>query len=150
MTEQEWKDQVMDLSQDYRAILWMQANIPGSPVIIEANSGDYYRWYVRFTMYTGLPDVLGWGYHETQQRALLTSDWVYQRGDEINNFYTTNDVNEALAFLKKYNVKYFVLGQLERITYPGVGLEKFPALSGKYWRPVYQDRDTIIFAVNQP
>jgi uncharacterized membrane protein len=146
----EWKDQVMNLDQDYRVILWMQENIPGSPVIVEANSGDLYRWYVRFTMYTGLPDVLGWDYHETQQRALLTSDWVHQRADEINSFYTTNDVSAALAFLKKYNVRYFVVGQLERITYPGVGLEKFPALSGKYWRPVYQDQDTIIYAVIQP
>lgn len=146
----EWKNQVMDLSQDYRAILWMQENIQGSPVIIEANSGDLYRWYVRFTMYTGLPDVLGWDYHETQQRALLTSDWVHERADEINSFYMTNDVNAAFDFLKKYNVKYFVVGQLEGITYPGVGLEKFPALSGKYWRPVYQDQDTIIYAVNQP
>jgi YYY domain-containing protein len=146
----EWKGQVMDLSQDYRAIQWMQENIQGSPVMVEANSGDYYRWYNRFTMYTGLPDVLGWGYHETQQRALLPSDWIYQRGDEINNFYTTTDVSAALAFIKKYDVKYFVLGQLERITYPGSGLEKFPALSGKYWRPVYQDKDTIIFAVIQP
>jgi uncharacterized membrane protein len=144
----EWKDQVMDLSQDYRAIQWMQANIQGSPVIVEANSRDLYRWYVRFTMYTGLPAVLGWDYHQTQQRALLSSELIYQRRDEVDNFFTTTDVNAALAFIKKYDVKYFIVGQLERITYPGVGLEKFPALSGKSWSPVYQDQDTIIYAVN--
>jgi uncharacterized membrane protein len=118
-------------------------------VIVEANSRDLYRWYVRFTMYTGLPAVLGWDYHQTQQRALTSSEWIYQRRDEVDNFFTTTDVTEALAFIKKYEVKYFIVGQLERITYPGMGLEKFPALSGKSWSPVYQDRDTIIYAVNQ-
>jgi uncharacterized membrane protein len=59
----------MDLSQDYRAIRWMQANITGSPVIVEADSPNLYHWYTRFTIYTGLPSVVGWEWHEQQQRA---------------------------------------------------------------------------------
>ncbi|MGE5223682.1 MAG: DUF2298 domain-containing protein, partial [Omnitrophica WOR_2 bacterium] len=61
----------MDLRQDYGGIRWMQENVQGSPVIVEAKSGDLYRWFTRYTIYTGLPGVIGWQWHEQQQRAVL-------------------------------------------------------------------------------
>ncbi len=73
----------MDLSQDYRAIRWMQDNIQGSPVIVEANSRNLYRWYSRFTIYTGLPGVVGWEWHEQQQRAIEPS----RLGDQTGHGY---------------------------------------------------------------
>ena len=139
--------QQMDLSQDYAAIRWMQENVPGSPVIVEANSGRLYQWFSRFTIYTGLPGVLGWDNHQRQQRALLPPDWVNSRLTEINQFYLTTDEQAARAFLQKYDVRYVIVGQLERINYPGAGLEKFPAYEGYLWRMVYQDRDTQIYQV---
>jgi YYY domain-containing protein len=139
--------QVMDLSQDYAAIRWMQENVPGSPVIVEANSGRLYSWFSRFTIYTGLPGVLGWDNHQRQQRALLPPDWVNQRLVEINQFYLTTDEQAARAFLHKYDVRFIIVGQLERINYPGAGLEKFSAFDGYLWRMVYQDRDTEIYQV---
>ena len=61
----------MDLSEDYRAIRWMQENVQGSPVIVEAASaGVQYQWHRRFSIYTGLPDVVGWEWHQVQQRVL--------------------------------------------------------------------------------
>ena len=137
----------MDLSQDYAAIRWMQENVPGSPVIVEANSGRLYQWFSRFTIYTGLPGVLGWDNHQRQQRALLPPHWVNDRLAEINLFYQTPDVEAALAFLDKYDVRYIVVGQLERLNYPAAGLEKFPAYEGVLWRLVYQDWDTEIYQV---
>ena len=140
----------LDLSRDYRAIRWMQENVKGSPVIVEANSGNLYRWYTRFTIYTGLPNVLGWEWHEQQQRALLPPDWVHQRLLEINNFYLTTDLNQIKDFLKKYDVSYIVFGQLEEVAYPAAGPEKFPAYDGVLWRAVYQDGGTIIYEVIKP
>jgi YYY domain-containing protein len=137
----------MDLSQDYAAIRWMQENVQGSPVIVEANSGRLYQWFSRFTIYTGLPGVLGWDNHQRQQRALLPSNWVNDRLAEINLFYQTPDVDAAMAFLNKYDVRYIILGQLERLNYPSVSLEKFSAYDGVLWRLVYQDRDTEIYQV---
>ena len=137
----------MDLSQDYAAIRWMQENVPGSPVIVEANSGRLYQWFSRFTIYTGLPGVLGWDNHQRQQRAILPPHWVNDRLAEINLFYQTPDAEAAQAFLDKYDVRYIVLGQLERLNYPSAGLEKFPAYEGILWRLVYQERDTEIYQV---
>jgi YYY domain-containing protein len=140
----------MDLSQDYRAIRWMQQNVQGSPVIVEANLRDLYRWGSRYTIYTGLPGVVGWEWHEQQQRALVPATWISDRIDEINNFYTTTDVQAALQFLRKYNVKYIIDGQLEHNQYPGPGLDKFPAENGVLWDEVYRDGDTVIYQVRQP
>ncbi len=138
---------VMNLSQDYAAIRWMQDNVEGSPVLVEANSGRLYRWYSRYTIYTGLPGVVGWEWHEQQQRALTPADWVSRRLREIDAFYLTLDPEPARQFLKKYNVSYIIVGQLEKATYPGLGLQKFPTLEGQLWRSVYQDGDTTIYAV---
>ncbi|HSF81600.1 MAG TPA: DUF2298 domain-containing protein [Anaerolineales bacterium] len=139
----------MDLSQDYRAIRWMQENVPGSPVIVEANLRDLYRWGSRFSIYTGLPGVVGWEWHQQQQRALLGASWVSDRIAEIDQFYTTTDPQLAAQFLSKYDVRYIILGQQERGHYAGEGLAKFPAQEGRLWQAVYQDRDTIIYQVIQ-
>jgi YYY domain-containing protein len=140
----------MDLSQDYRAIRWMQENVQGSPVIVEANSGNLYRWYLRFSIYTGLPSVVGWEWHQQQQRALTPPDWVSRRLWAINEFYTTESVEVAEKFLAQYNVRYIVLGQLEKATYPGPGLEKFDAQRGLLWQEVYRDQETILYEVTAP
>jgi YYY domain-containing protein len=137
----------MDLSQDYRAIRWMQENIQGSPVIVEANSPDLYRWYSRFTIYTGLPGVLGWQWHQQQQRAVNPADWVTKRLNDINEFYLTVDTDYVKQFLNLYDVQYIVVGQLEEVHYPEPGLDKFAAFNGILWKQVYQSENTTIYEV---
>jgi YYY domain-containing protein len=139
----------MDLSQDYRAIRWVQENVQGSPVIVEANSRNLYRWYSRFTINTGLPGVVGWEWHQQQQRALNPPEWVTKRILDIGQFYTTVDTEYTKQFLNLYQVKYIVLGQLEQVTYPGPGLEKFPAFNGNLWTEVYRDESMVIYEVIQ-
>ena len=117
-------DLVMDLSQDYDAIRWMQDNIKGTPTIVEANLPEY-RWGNRFTIYTGLPGVLGWNWHQRQQRAINPSEWVTDRMEDINNFYSSADLENAKDFIDKYQVDYIIVGQLEKAVYPEKGLEKF-------------------------
>ena len=141
-----WDTQTMDLSQDYRAIRWMQDNVKDSPVIVETNCPEY-RWCTRFTIYTGLPGVVGWNWHERQQRALIPPNLITDRIDEIGVFYGTQDINTALAFLTKYDVRYIVVGQLEQIYYPGGGLQKFEQYNGTLWKSVYHDEQTTIYEV---
>ncbi len=109
----------IDFGEDYDAILWMQENIEGSPVIVEANVPEY-RWGSRITNYTGLPAVLGWRWHQTQQRISAVNHGVDTRLFDITNFYLTQSVDEALEFLAAYNVKYIIVGGLERAYYDQV------------------------------
>jgi YYY domain-containing protein len=138
----------MDLSQDYHAIQWMQQNVQGSPVLVETNTVEY-RWGNRFTIYTGLPGVLGWNWHQRQQRGFLDYNGIANRLSEIPMFYQTLDIEIARDFLDKYDVKYIILGQMERAYYPGDGLIKFEEYNGVYWREVFREADTVIYEVTE-
>jgi len=140
----------MDLGQDYRAIRWMQENIQGSPVIVEANLRNLYRWGSRYSIYTGLPGVVGWEWHQQQQRTATPGAWITERIMEIDHFYQTPDVKAAEEFLRKYNVRYIIVGQQEQGHYPGPGLDKFTSANGSLWHEVYHDGDTRIYEVTLP
>jgi YYY domain-containing protein len=137
----------MDLNQDYQAIRWLQENVIGSPVIVEANLRDLYRWGSRYSIYTGLPGVVGWEWHEQQQRTTIPASWISQRISEIDDFYLTVNMQAVEDFLRKYDVRYIILGQQERGHYPGPGLQKFEDWDGLMWREVYHEEDTAIFEV---
>ncbi len=139
----------MNLDQDYQAIRWMQENVQGSPVIVEANLRDLYRWGSRYSVYTGLPGVVGWEWHQQQQRNTIPGSWVTDRILEINSFYLTEDWQEAIDFLKKYNVRYIIVGQQERGHYPGPGMKKFEQADGVLWHEVYRTGETVIYEVNE-
>lgn len=107
------------LREDYAAIRWMQDNIEGTPVIVEANVPEY-RWGTRYTIYTGLPGVLGWRWHQFQQRVAADGNQVDNRLFDITRFYLTQSREDAWEFLEKYGVRYIVLGQLEKAYYEAV------------------------------
>ncbi len=138
--------QAMSLAEDYEAILWMQENVKGSPVILEGQAYEY-RWGNRFTIYTGLPGVVGWNYHQRQQHAVLADNRVQDRVDSVNEFYNTNNLEYVKQFLREYQVGYIVVGQLEARFYPGGGLEKFSQNEGILWDNVYNSGQTRIYQV---
>ena len=134
------------LEQDYKAIQWMLDNIQGSPVIVEGQETEY-RWGTRYTIYTGLPGVVGWNYHQRQQRGVVSSDPVQQRVDDVALFYTTTDQVFVTNFLNEYNVKYIIVGLMEKAIYPPEGMQKFVDWNGTFWHQIYLDRDTVIYQV---
>ena len=68
---------------------------------------------------------------------------VTQRGIEVEKFYSTAATDTALSFLDKYDVKYVVVGDLERGIYPSIGIRKFDRMKIFGLRQVYP-------AENQP
>ncbi|HSN93562.1 MAG TPA: DUF2298 domain-containing protein [Anaerolineaceae bacterium] len=138
--------QAMSLSEDYDAIIWMQDHVKGSPVILEGQAYEY-RWGNRFTIYTGLPGLVGWNYHQRQQHAVLADNRVQERVDAVNEFYNTTDMEFSREFLEKYQVAYIIVGQLEERFYPGDGLDKFALNEGILWDKVYSSGQTSIYQV---
>src|SRR5258708_18940782 len=71
----EWKGATLPLAPDAHAMLWLEDNVRGSPVIAEANTEPFlYGWGNRFSMFTGLPGIIGWGWHQKQQRGVVSGD----------------------------------------------------------------------------
>lgn len=118
--------ELIALDDDYQLIRWLQDNIPGTPTIIEAQSWREYLWHGRIAIYTGMPTVLGWRFHQTQQRTFENMGLlINQRRANINGFYSTTDIGTALDILRFYQVQYIIVGSLERVYYPLEGLAKF-------------------------
>jgi len=94
-----------------------------------------------------LPTVIGWDWHQIQQRSITPSTWVTNRTQDVADFYTSLDQASVKDFLDKYDVSYIVVGQLERVIYPGEGLTKFETWNNHLWETVYEDRSTVIYRV---
>jgi uncharacterized membrane protein len=114
----------MDLGQDYEALIWMQDNIQGSPVVLEAWA-NLYRWGSRVSVYTGLPTVIGWDWHQTQQRPGYGELVTKRRADVDAMFDPARDFASIRPLLDKYVVQYIYIGPLERIYYGDAGVAKF-------------------------
>lgn len=132
---------------DAKAIEWLNAHIAGSPVLLEAAAPVSYQWYNRISVFTGLPDVLGWPDHVGEQR------YDYQQIDRITNIgiiYSTQDSTRAIELLHYYHVRYIYVGPLERQLYArqsSAGLDKFEHMVGDTLRVVYQSDGVTIYEV---
>ncbi len=99
------------LPDDAAAIAWLQANVEGAPVVLEAN-GNSYTDAAHVSAQTGLPTLLGWGGHELQWRG--NYDEPGRRERDIQTIYTTGDQSERERLLDRYRVEYIYVGRLER------------------------------------
>jgi YYY domain-containing protein len=96
---------------DWKAIQWLNANVQGVPVILEAPGGGY-EHNGRISAFTGFPTLLGWSGHEYQWRG----DNVIQdqRRPEIEAIFSTPDGDQALAMLQSWQVRYVIIGETEQ------------------------------------
>jgi uncharacterized membrane protein len=139
----------MLLEYDYDTIEWLERNLRGTPIVLEGTTGGYqYRWGNRISIYTGLPTVVGWEWHQRQQRAAFNDRVVFDRNADVTEFYSTTDPERAMLLLHRYDVQYVVLGQLERAYYDPAGLAKFDELerAGRLHR-VYENPGGAVFQV---
>jgi uncharacterized membrane protein len=137
------------LSGDYAAIRWMQDHVQGSPVILEGLGHREYLWGNRVSVYTGLPAVIGWRWHQVQQRlGVLPDTLVDWRRDDVRECYDTTDVSRALDILDRYGVRYVYVGAYEWAYYDPAGLAKFDAMAAQgLLRAVYDAQGVRIYEV---
>jgi YYY domain-containing protein len=119
-------------------INWIRANIKGSPTTMEAVGASYRSMGSRVSIYTGLPTVTGWDFHQIQQRGKF-APFVQKRQADVKEFYSTADVIRAREILRTYDVEWVIVGDEERFNYPAAGMLKFQdGLSG-FLEKVYEN-----------
>jgi uncharacterized membrane protein len=135
--------QLPEFADDYVVIRWIQKNIKGQPIILEASGGPYTS-YSRIATNTGLITLVGWSHHEAQWRGNKVWPEIGDKEKAIKEIYNTTDVRRAIELIKKYEVDYVFVGSLERKDFDAQGLEKFKA----FCTPVYQYGASVLYKVN--
>lgn len=147
---------------DYKnAIDWINSEIEGAPVIVEAY-GNSYTDYDIVSAYTGLPTIFGWQTHEWLWRYhgvvdpetdLLVADpehnvfelYIDPRHADVDKIYLSADLSEVKAALDKYDVQYIVSGPIEFETYGYINNETFDQLG----TVAYESGYVRIYKVNR-
>jgi YYY domain-containing protein len=126
---------------DYQAIKWLNENIAGSPVILEA-PGAIFTYTSRVSTFTGFPTVVGWTSWEMMWRGFSVD--VGGRENDVNTIYNISNNEQALGLLSKYNVQYIYVGSVERNKYTSEGLQKFNSYTNNYGL-IYQNEGVSIY-----
>ncbi|HET9906123.1 MAG TPA: DUF2298 domain-containing protein, partial [Anaerolineales bacterium] len=134
------------LDWDLQAFEWLKENVHGIPTILEANT-PLYRWGSRVSIYTGLPTVIGWDWHQKQQRSILPGQTIERRIEDVRTIYDGTNLEETKKLLGLYNVQYIYVGPLERLYYASDGLDKFDQPSD-LWDLVYENEQVKIYQVH--
>ena len=137
---------------DRAAIDWFNANVDGAPVIAELSRIPAYVCFPsRFSISTGLPTILGWQNHESQQRY---PDELGPRLDDVETLYDSSDPQVKLDILRQFDVQYVVVGALERgLTERGrpvvdpAGLAAFEGMVGTSLEVAFQQGGTTVYRV---
>lgn len=147
MSQSRYADEKGDMviADDFLAINWMLDTIQGSPVIVEGLA-PIYHWRSRVSVYTGLPTVIGWDWHQTQQRGDF-SYMVESRVRDTELFFNSPSPEVARQYLDRYQVEYVYIGGLERAYYPAQGIAKFDTMVGPNFREVYKKGAVTIYQV---
>jgi YYY domain-containing protein len=104
-------NELIQFTGDLAAIDWLNANVDGTPVILEAAIGPYRGNGSRISSATGLPTVLGWDRHQRQQRY---EPGISERMADVHEIYNETDPTLKLEDLRRYRVRYVVVGDVER------------------------------------
>jgi YYY domain-containing protein len=117
---------------DPPAIAWLRDHAPRGSVVLESVGDDYSAFgHARISTFTGLPTVMGWPGHELQ--------WGHDPGTrraDVDLLYTTPDAAVARPLLERYDVRYVVVGPIERADHGDAGLAKWDQLGRRVF-----DRD---------
>lgn len=106
-----------EMPEDMEAINWLNENVEGMPVVLEAN-GNSYTDYERVSVMTGLPTILGWRTHEWLWKS--SEEAVKFRESIVKDIYTSQDEAEVRSLLEKYKVAYIYVGGLEHSKFPEI------------------------------
>ena len=137
------------LVHDAEAIDFIRANVEGSPVFLEGATAHAYRWPPRVAKYAGLPVVVGWQWHQIQQRGAGGAEpaAVRSRIYDVRLMYETESGRLFLDLASEYGVEYVYVGPTERLYFSGAGLDKFDAMAGSSLEVFFADGEVTVYRV---
>ena len=123
------------------AIAWLDDHAPAGAVVLESVGPDYSAFgHARISTFTGLPTVLGWPGHERQ--------WAHDVGtreQDVERMYR-GGAAEARPLLRRYGVRYVVVGPIERTDHGDAGVAKWDELG----RRVFDREGTEVWDLARP
>jgi len=128
---------------NYKAIQWINQNIVGQPIMLEA-VGDSYTTYNHVSISTGLPTVEGWLVHEWLWRGGY--DGPGKRSTDVEKIYTSQSADEVRNLIQKYNIDYIFVGSKEIEKYKELNTENFENLSYKI---IFETGKTKIYKIDK-
>ena len=129
------------IPDDAAGIRWLNDNVNGQPVVLEA-SGDSYKDYDnRVSAMTGLPTVLGWYVHEWLWRNNLEEE--NQRKEDVQTIYTSSNAEQIKSLIEKYKISYLFIGSCEVEKYGEINSEFLTSLG----KVVFRQGETMIIEV---
>ena len=122
---------------DVGAIEWLNEAAADGDVVLEAVGEDYSGFgHARISTFTGLPTVLGWPGHELQ--------WGHQVGtrrEDVATMYRSPTTGAAAELLRRYRVRYVVVGPLELADHGDAGVAKWDSLGERG----YEEGGTVVW-----
>lgn len=125
------------------AAAWLQKAPLGVMAEAVSDTGGSYTTYNVISTFSGMPTVLGWVGHESQWRGGYTE--IGSRQSDLRELYSTSSWEKTKTVIDMYNIRYIVVGELERQTYM-VDESKFEANLVK----VFDTNSVDIYEVRQP
>jgi len=120
---------------DLAAIDWFNRNVVESTNIVESaadSSGSTsYTQVGRISAATGLPTIIGWSAVNHEGGWRNSSPEVTERVNDARTIYESSNLETVRHLLQKYQVKYVVMGEQERSSYPKGDFKKFVKLGNQ-------------------
>ncbi len=128
--------------EDYEAINWINKNVDGEHVIVEAVNGDYSH-YGRISTNTGLVNIVNWPVHEWLWRG--SYDEAGKRKEDVRIIYESDNMPNTKELLNKYGADYIFVGYLERNHYQSLNEDKLKDLG----QEIFSSGQTKIYKIGR-
>ena len=130
------------ISDDAAAIRWLNDNVEGQPIILEASGDSYQDYDNRVSAMTGLPTVLGWYVHEWLWKNDLEEE--NQRKEDVQTIYTSSNADQIKSLIEKYKISYLFIGSCEYEKYGEINSELLASIG----KVVFRQSETTIIEVS--
>jgi len=134
-----------DAPSTFDLITYMQENIKGLPIMLEAPGRSFKGEFSRVSSYTGIPSILGWEGH-VNIRGLPYLEGETRR-KKINAIYRSLDPIWAYQALSELGVQFLVISQIETGIYSATQLQKFFQYQDLF-HLLYKNKEAYLFGIN--